>query len=131
MAFQFIAGKITFLKAYHKGLLILLTKVEGSSTFFYSSTYVGRLLDGLAEASRLDTSVLLGTNLLRDFTDFDFVFRPQNHLRLKRLDKAFVYLTRRAQKRLEAIATVIGGCDNVGSVVEHLTKCVGDLRCGH
>ena len=80
-----------------QGFLLILVKVESSSLFFYSETYVGRLLDALLEVVALDTRILIGSNLLKDFSNFDFVFRPELHLKLTRLEKSFQHLNTQGQ----------------------------------
>ena len=105
------------------GYVNLLQKIETSSLFFYSSTYVGRLLDGLLHVAKLDKSILLGTNFLHDFSSFDFVFKPELHLKLTRLEKNFVYLTTEDLKHLfKRIVKVLTSTSKLSLITDHLNE---------
>lgn len=60
--------------------------------FFFSTTHVGNLLDGLIRVTELEDKTLMGTNLTSDFSSFDFVFEPEIYLKLERCEKPFKYL---------------------------------------
>jgi hypothetical protein len=105
------------------GFLVLLKNIESSSLFFHSETYLGKLIDALLSVVSLEENVLIGDNILRDYTNFDFVFKPELYLSLKRPQKAFKYLTSEALKtRVVNIAEILSKSANVNLILDHLSK---------
>ena len=105
------------------GFLVLLKNVESSCLFFRSETYVGKLLDALLSVVTLEGNVLIGENVLRDYTNFDFVFKPELYLKLGRQQKAFKHLkNEKLRKRTTNIARLLSKYANINLIIEHLSK---------
>ena len=115
--------QLDFQLAQLHGFLVLLKNVESSSLFFHSETYLGKLLDAMLSVVKLEENVLIGDDVLRDYSDFDFVFNPELYLQLGRQPKAFRHLSNeKLRKRTNCIAKLLSKCANVNLLVEHLTK---------
>ena len=105
------------------GFIVLLKNIESSCLFFHSETYLGQLLDAILSVISFEKNVLIGDNLARDYTNFEFILKPELYLKLARPQKSFKHLSSETLKaRVISIIAVLAKCANIRLIIEYLTQ---------
>ena len=114
------------------GFLVLLKNIEFSSLFFHSETYLGRLLNAILSIIAFEENVLVGDNFTRDYTNFEFILKPELYLKLLRPQKSFKHLSCESSKRrVVSIISVLAKCANISLIIEFLTQKLLFIESDH
>lgn len=109
------------------GALYLLKQIEPSTTFFFSETYVAKLVDAILNLAAFnpESSVIVGhfagTGFIGSPSASEFIFSPEIHLNFQRPERNFKHLTTpELKQRFAAILAVVATYSDLAMILDLL-----------
>jgi len=111
-----------------KGYLTFLRNFENESTFFLSQIHLRTLIQSLIKVSEIgeSSSILMGG--AEDFSNFEFLFKPEYYLTSSRPQKTFIHLNKpRLVQLVEDVCFILGNSQAFYVVVQFLLEGIEEL----